>query len=403
MTKSKTELSNFTIAKQKSRIKELNKLLTYYKEITETIREPFLILDNKYIIVSANPAFYKKFKVKKSETNGRLIYNLGDKQWDIPELRTLLDHVLPEHRVMNNYKMTHDFPNIGTKTMLLNARQIDAKQLILLAVEDVTTQLKDKNDAKEANATLLKQRNRLQELSDSKHDFISLASHQLRTPATAVKQYIGMLNEGYAGEMTKEQQKMLTIAYQSNQRQLEIIEDLLKIAKVDDGKVFLEKATCDVVKKVEVAICHQSEMYKSREQCIIFDKPEDKIMVNIDGKLMIMVLENLLDNAGKYSMPGKIVHVSIDQDKDCAAIHIQDNGIGIRLIDRKKLFKKFSRIDSSLSVPAGGTGLGLYWVKKIIDLHGGSIEVISKINKGSIFTIKIPSLTDLNPDLLKKN
>lgn len=401
MTESKTELSNFTISKQKFRITQLNKLLIYYKEITETIREPFLILDEKLIVVSANPAFYKKFKVRKSDTKGKLIYHLGDKQWDIPGLRTLLDHILPEHRVMYNYKVTHDFPDLGTKTMLLNARQIDSKQLILLAIEDVTTQLRDKNEVKEATVTLLKQRDRLQELSDSKHDFISLASHQLRTPATAVKQYIGMLNEGYAGEMTIEQKRMLTIAYQSNQRQLEIIEDLLKIAKVDDGKVYLEKASCDVVQKVEAAISHQVGAYQSREQSIIFEKPTREMMVHIDGKLMMMVIENLLDNAGKYSMPGKTVYVNIDEDEECTAINIKDNGIGIRLKDRKKLFKKFSRIDSPLSVPAGGTGLGLYWVKKIIDLHGGSLEVISKIHKGSTFTVKIPSQTDLNHDLPK--
>src|ERR1700691_2835101 len=128
------------VAYQDNRIATLKKQLVYYKEITETVREPFIILTKELYVVSANRAFYKKFKVSKKETEGRRMYELGENQWDSPDLRELLEHILPKHRVLNAYEITLDFPALGRRTMLLNARQVDSKQLILLAIEDITAQ-----------------------------------------------------------------------------------------------------------------------------------------------------------------------------------------------------------------------------------------------------------------------
>lgn len=377
---------------QNNRILALKKQLTYYKEITETVREPFIILDKDLNVVTANLAFYRKFKVKKKDTEGRRIYDLGDSQWDAPELRVLLENILPTHRVLNNYAVTHVFPYLGQRTMLLNARQVDSKQLILLAMEDVTIQWKLKVDAAEMTQNLVKQRDQLQRLSDAKDEFISLASHQLRTPATAVKQYIGMLHEGYAGALSEAQLKMLGVAYQNNERQLEIIEDLLRVAKVDAGKVYLDKALCDLVVQIEAAIEGEAILFKTRGQSIVFKKPTRQIMATIDAKLILMVLENVLDNAGKYSANGERVIIKIRQDETDTIVTIEDRGVGMRKQDQQKLFKKFSRIDNPMSASVKGTGLGLYWAKKVLDLHEGSITVTSKLNVGSTFEISTPTV-----------
>jgi signal transduction histidine kinase len=294
------------------------------------------------------------------------------------------------NEVMNNYEVTHDFPFIGHRTMLLNARQVDSKQLILLAMEDVTARKQLKIDSDEMNTNLTRQRDLLQGLSETKDEFVSLASHQLRTPATAVKQYVGMVVDGFAGDLNKDQIGLLGIAYKNNERQLEIIEDLLRVAKVDDGKVYLEKAYCDVVSQVKSVIEDQAISYKSRNQTVVLNISRDEVYALIDPKLMIMVVENLLDNAGKYSPDGAEVVIDIDQDIDHTTISVTDCGVGILQKDRHKLFKKFSRIDNPLSGSVKGTGLGLYWAKKILDLHEGSIEVTSKIRKGSTFTVKMP-------------
>ena len=379
------------IAHQDNRIAELKKQLLYYKEITETIREPFIILTNELYVVSANRAFYKMFKVTKKETEGRRMYELGENQWDSPELRELLEHILPKRRILNAYEITLDFPILGRKTMLLNARQVDSKQLILLAVEDITAQKILKLDAQKMTSNLVEQRDQLQKLNDAKDEFIMLASHQLRTPATAVKQYVGMLTKGYAGEVSKKQVAMLDVAYKSNERQLEIIEDLLRVAKVDAGKVYLKKTSYDIGDQIENVMKAQAVLFKSRGQTIMYTPPTERMYVYGDSKLMLMVLENILDNAGKYSQDGKEVKISIEQEGDYTDILIQDSGVGIRKADIDKLFEKFVRIDNQLSASVNGTGLGLYWAKKILDLHNGSIEVDSRVNKGSTFTVRTPT------------
>jgi two-component system cell cycle sensor histidine kinase PleC len=378
------------LSPQSKSIETLKKRLTYYQEITDTIREPFVILDKELVIVTANRAFYKTFKVVKLETEGQLIYKLGDNQWDSKELRELLENILPRHRYFNGFEVTHKFPTIGVRTMLLNARQIDRKQLILLAIEDATERTKLKKDTEKMTDNLQTQKNNLQALNDAEDEFIMMASHQLRTPASIVKTYAGMLHEGIAGELTPQQHEMLDRAINSNERQLEIIEDLLRVARVDDGKVYLEKSDCDVVKLINDVIKAQLIMYNGRGQKIIFHKPPVLTTTNLDSTLMKMVFENLLENASKYSRENQTIKINITQTEYKTIITISDEGVGIDKKDQKQIFTKFSRIDNALSLSTIGTGLGLYWVKKIIDLHEGTIEVRSKVEEGTKFTLYLP-------------
>ncbi len=372
-------------------IETLKRLLTYYQEITDTITEPFLILDKDLVVVTANQAFYATFKVKKLVTEGKLIYDLGDKQWDSPELRELLENILPKHKFFNGFEVTHTFPDLGKRTMLLNARQIDRKQLILLALEDITKRKKLDRDTGRMTKSLIKQKNTLQAISDTKDEFISMASHQLRTPATAVKLYTAMLQEGYAGDLTQPQLSMLQKAIDNNERQLEIIEDMLRVARTDDGKVHLEQANCDVTQLLQAVIKSQLGMYDSRNQTTVFETAGKSFNAYIDADLMRMVFENLLDNASKYSHDDQDVVVTLEQVGDQTVITISDDGVGIMKKDQKKMFMKFSRLNNSLSLSTTGTGLGLYWVKKIIELHNGSITVTSKVEQGATFTLTLPT------------
>lgn len=229
------------------------------------------------------------------------------------------------------------------------------------------------------------------ELERTKDEFISLASHQLRTPATAVKQYVGMLLEGYAGDLTKRQKVILQNAYDSNERQLTIVNDLLRVAHVDAGKVTLIKQPTDVIRLTQDVINGLRSVFKRRRQKIVFIRPRTKIVAEVDVDRLRMVIENILDNASKYTPEGKQVTVEVTQTNQCMSICITDQGVGIAKKDIAKLYQKFSRLNNPLSQLVGGTGLGLYWAKRIIDLHEGTIEVTSKLGKGSSFIIKIPT------------
>lgn len=227
-------------------------------------------------------------------------------------------------------------------------------------------------------------------LEQAKDDFISISSHQLRTPATAVKQYIGMLLEGYYGSFSASQRKLLTRAYESNERQLQIIDDLLRVARVDSGKIVLDIETVDIISLTEDVIAEQQAKAIQRRQVIDLKISIAELAVNIDAHRMRMVLENLLDNAIKYTPEQKKITVAIARSSNYAEVKIADQGVGIDEDNIKMVFNKFSRIPNPLSIEAGGTGLGLYWADKIVALHGGSIVLRSTVGKGSIFCIRLP-------------
>jgi two-component system sensor histidine kinase/response regulator len=240
---------------------------------------------------------------------------------------------------------------------------------------------------KEAEEQRLQQ---LIELNQAKDEFISVASHQLRTPATGVKQYIGMLLEGIIDEPTESQRAILRKAYESNERQLRIVSDLLKVARVDAGKVMLRKAATDLNQLLADVVKEQAEIAKSRRQRIEFICSDDPANADVDRDTVRMVFENLVDNASKYSGEDTVIRVCVKVEKSMVTVAVSDEGVGIDPSDQGKLFAKFSRIHNPLSAQVGGSGLGLYWAKKIIDLHGGTIEVKSKVDNGTTFEVGLP-------------
>lgn len=251
-------------------------------------------------------------------------------------------------------------------------------------------EIKHKRSLTLKTAFLTQKHAELLTLNRAKDDFISIASHQLRTPATAVKQYTGMLLEGYVGNLTKQQKKVLQTVFESNERQLVIIDDLLKIAHLDAGKVSIDPEPANLVGIMKSVLREQSAKFKKKKQKIALNSSDKEIIANVDADRIRMVFDNLIDNASKYTPAGKHVLVEFRQDKKNIIIEFVDEGVGIAKKDISKLFEKFSRIDNPLSTIAGGTGLGLYWVKQIIDMHQGKIKVISKQGKGSRFIIYLP-------------
>jgi PAS domain S-box-containing protein len=231
---------------------------------------------------------------------------------------------------------------------------------------------------------------REQEIDRAKTEFLSLASHQLRTPATAVKQYVGMLREGYIGKLATPQRQAIDHAYEANERQLRIIEDLLRVAKVDSGKMNLHRTPTDLSELLQDVIADQAESVSHRQQTIAFTPPQEQYIAMVDAHLIRTVIENLIDNASKYSPLGKRISIELQHQKSSLSIAISDEGVGIAQSDVPKLFQKFTRLPNPLSLEANGSGLGLYWAKKVLDYHGGAITVYSTLGSGSTFMIILP-------------
>jgi PAS domain S-box-containing protein len=257
---------------------------------------------------------------------------------------------------------------------------------------DLTERKKQEDGLRKTNMLLKKQQQELQLINASKDEFISLASHQLRTPATGVKQYVGMLVEGFAGPLQQNQINLLQKAYESNERQLRIVSDLLKVAQIDAGKIKPLKTLTDMHELISSVINEQQGTFKKRQQEIVYDKPDTTVEATIDSNLIRMVIENIINNASKYSHENTTVTVSLNETKKKITIDVKDQGVGISKADISRLFEKFSRIENDLSTQVGGSGLGLYWAKKIVDLHNGTIIMTSKPNEGTNFRIELPKL-----------
>lgn len=238
-----------------------------------------------------------------------------------------------------------------------------------------------------ANAITSEKNLEVQEVKDS---LISLASHQLRTPATGVKQFIGMVLEGYVGDINKEQRDMLKKAYISNERQLEIINQILHVTRADSGRLKLDKKNVNVINIIRTVLDEYSQTIKARKQKVVIHAPDNAVFVNGDKQYLTMVFDNLLTNASKYSHRRTQIDIFVRKSEGSAIFTVSDNGVGIKKGDMHLLFQKFSRIHNVLSVEAGGNGIGLYLCKEIVVLHGGRIDVSSQPGKGTNFKITLP-------------
>lgn len=233
-------------------------------------------------------------------------------------------------------------------------------------------------------------RQKQEEVQTAKDDLLSLASHQLRTPATVVKQYVGMLMQGYAGKLTDQQMDMLESAYQSNEHQLEIINQLLYVARLDADRIKLRTEKTDVAKLMRDVARDQSQTVAERNQQLTFRIPGQELWAAVDPHYLRMVLDNLLSNAVKYTPEGGRITLSVRRAHGHVVIRVADTGVGIDPTLQSTVFEKFTRVENALSNDVNGSGVGLYLTQKIVQLHHGSIDVKSAVGKGSTFTVRIP-------------
>ncbi|HEX8389915.1 MAG TPA: PAS domain-containing sensor histidine kinase [Candidatus Saccharimonadales bacterium] len=255
---------------------------------------------------------------------------------------------------------------------------------------NLTDRKQQEDDLRDANVRLRQQGKELMELNASKDEFISLASHQLRTPATGVKQVLGLILEGFLGDVPEQLRVPLEKAYDSNERQIAIINSLLKVAQIDAGKVVLKRRLINVNDLVIDIVAEHSDVVSQRGQTISLDLCDEPAIVYADQQYLRMALENLLDNASKYNHDNGSIRVSTRRGRAGYKVSITDTGVGIGKEHLGSLFEKFRRIPNDRSQQVFGSGLGLYWVQKVIRLHDGTIEVASEPGKGTTFCVSLP-------------
>lgn len=224
-----------------------------------------------------------------------------------------------------------------------------------------------------------------------KTEFVSLAAHQLRTPLSTIKWILKMLLDEELGKINKEQKEFLSDGYKSNERMISLINDLLNVARIEEGRYIYKLSLADIGELIQSVINSHQEEIKKKGLKVEFNRPKKKLpRTMLDVEKIRIVIDNIIDNAIRYSLANGKVTVSLKCDKKEIEFSAKDTGMGIPKFQQERVFTKFFRGANAVRKDTEGTGLGLFITKNIIEAHGGKIWFESKEGKGTTFYFTIP-------------
>lgn len=397
----------------------------YAESIITTIQEPLLVLDKTLRVKTANNAFYKTFHVKEDETEGALIYELGNKQWNIAPLRKLLEEILPQKTKFANFEIRHDFPIVGQRIMLLYGceltREKSDENLILLVIKDITEQViaKDKSladqqlraqeleekvqqrtlELSEANELLQDRNKELGKMNKELESFTYVSSHDLQEPLRKIQTFATRILEKEYAVLSDKGKDYFNRMQSAAARMQQLIEDLLTFSKINlDERKF---ETTDLNKIVQEV---KSELKEAIEEKHAIIETTSLCEANIIPFQFRQLVHNLISNALKFSKPETPSHIIMSSRNEIGSkenemnllpgkqychITFTDNGIGFEPHFNQQIFEVFQKLHSQEEY--SGTGIGLAIVKKIVENHNGVITATSELGKGATFDIYIPA------------
>ncbi|TKK66986.1 PAS domain S-box protein [Ilyomonas limi] len=477
------------------RNEQLNELQNYTDGIVATIAEAMIVLDKNLVVRSANQSFYALFKTSPEETEGFYLFDLGNGQWKIPRLKELLLQVIPQRNEIYNFKVTHEFPRIGNKIMMLNAKllsqKIHSQELIFLAIQDITAHVeaekiirereewfnnmannapvmiwvagKDKtitffnntwyaftgntasenveNDWMKAiqkedveryltayNESFDSQQpftieyrlkrydsvyrwvlnqgkptydgssnftgyigtctdiDDQKKIAEKKDEFITIASHELKTPLTTAKAYVQLLEDLLKENGNEEIITFLHKTKVSIEKLNQLIGQLLDTTKLQNGKMTLN-----------ITEFNFEDLFIETIDFIRASHPKYNITatgnagttIHADYERLQQVITNLLTNAVKYSQSSEKIEIHVGDSNDELLFSVRDHGVGIHPNNQKNIFEKYYR-EAEKTTHYPGLGVGLFIAAEIIERHHGRIWVESMVGEGSTFYFTIP-------------
>ena len=387
------------------------------EKVIETIRDPLLILAPSLSVQAANPAFYQLFQAHPADTLGRRIYDLGNGQWAIPELRTLLEDILSRQTVFNDFEVSHDFAQIGPRTMLLNAQRVDHLQLILLSIEDITSrkhaetllrahaallgmQVADQTAAlQQALAHLTREiaaRQALEREAQRVQHFALLGrlaagvSHEIRNPLGAIVLHVDLLEEELR-QPSVNSAAAVAQALAEIKTQLARLEDLVQdyLSLVRVGH--MERTPQDLQAALHTWAREWQTLAAARGMTFQVEGVAALGQVAFHAHTVHRALLNLVQNALDAMEPGGTVTLAGQHMGTYVQLQVRDTGVGIPAARHATIFEPL------YTTKPGGTGLGLYIVREIVAAHHGQITLESIEGQGTTFTLSLPITPEDTP------
>lgn len=333
--------------------------------IIQDLADGLLVLNSEGVIELANPRTEHLFRVPQKDLVGK----------SLKEIKT--------------FPGMKDFAKLllqGEDRIFRREVEIAEKTL----VEITSTPLEQGNE-KPGLLVTVHNITREQEIERLKTEFVSLAAHQLRTPLSAIKWSTKMLLDGDEGPLSQEQQELLQKSFESTDRMIRLINDLLNVTKIEEGRYLYQPTLQQVADIAQRMVESYQDTAKQKKIQLELKAPDVKPpRVFVDAEKIQLAMQNLLENALYYTPQGGKVTVAVSYDRKEVQISFSDTGIGIPQKQQSRVFEKFFRARNARKVDTEGSGLGLYLVNNIIKAHGGKVEFESKERVGSTFTFSIP-------------
>ena len=352
----------------------------------DSITEMISIHDKNFKITKVNKALANAYGIEPKELIGKTCYKVfhGAKQpcQNCPHVHSLKTR---EPAALELFE-----PRLGIHLGISTSPIFDENGEVTSSVHIA----KDITERKLAEEKLRKANEKLKEYNQLKDEFVSTASHELRTPLSIIMGAIRLVLDEIPGEIVAEQRDVLAMAMESVKRLSRIVNSLLTISKIESGKLDLQKTAVNICELIKNTVSDFESLAKEKGIRIDCEIPEHSVEICLDPDKTKEVLINLISNSIKFTPEGGWIKViCTEQDKEIL-VSVQDSGVGIAEENIPKLFDKFTQFDRKAGSGEKGTGLGLAIVKKLVEMHGGRIEVESEVNKGTIFTFSLPLIAE---------
>lgn len=348
--------------------------------ILDALREALVILDADQRVVCCNACFYRTFQVDPRETTGRRLYDLGNGQWDIPALRDLLRRALHNETEVRDFPVSHNFPALGRRRMVLNVRRIShgaRRESLLLAIEDRT-------EHRRMEKQLARHTRELERSNQELERFAYVASHDLQEPLRIISNFTQLLARRYRGRLDADADDFVGFIVDAATRMQSLINSLLAYSRLTTRGSPFVSTDCRAV--LDVALENLRPSIEEAHAQITCDPLPT---VEADPAQLGQVFQNIIGNAIKFrgNEPPR-VHVAARQEDGCWLFTVRDNGIGFDPKYADQIFVLFRRLHGPGQY--GGTGVGLAICKRIIERHGGRIWVQAKPDEGTTFSFTLP-------------